>query len=133
MTGFLTVPRRLSWVVVFLILGSWGCSDDAGPREYEVAFVRDGGAVGAVTVQVSGGEITTFEPVGSTLVFSAPIAGSANQWRVVLLHEGPGDPKFLIVVEDSRGARPTVSVVEAVDQANEEIQLVSSVTARFGS
>jgi len=110
-----------------------GCSDESGPREYEISVARDLGSVGGAILQVSGGGVTTFEAIGATLIYSAPVDGVVDQWRVVILDEGSEGPRFLIRQSDSREGRPTIVVIGAVDAANQDIDPLSEVTARFGS
>jgi hypothetical protein len=62
--------------------------------------------------------VTGFEGSGSTQVYSAPVAGDPDRYRVVLVSPTGGDIPFAITVEDAYLQSPVVTVVEAVGSDN---------------
>lgn len=125
---------RPAWFAVLGLLVALGaCSEESGPRSWEVALSRPEGTVASVVLEVTGAGVAQLEATGSTTLYSGLVPGSADRWRVVALVVGEGAPSFRITMSEGASNRPSVTVVEAFDGANVEIEPPSSVEARFQS
>ncbi len=69
--------------------------------------------LGAVVLDVTWPGVTGFTGRGSTQVYSAPVAGVPDRYRVILVSATGGDLPFAIEVADAYLQSPVVTVVEA--------------------
>ena len=80
--------------------------------------VTGNAALGAVVLDVTWPGVVGFEGRGSTQVYSAPVTGSPDRHRVVLVSPTGGDLPFVIAVDDAYLESPIVTVVEAAGTDN---------------
>ncbi len=106
-----------------LLVGLAAC--DSGPSgPGTVAGTVTGSAeLGAVVLDVTWVGVQGFEGRGSSQVYSAPVAGSTDRYRVVVIDPVGGDLHFGIDVDDVYLEGPVVTVVSAADTANEPMSV----------
>lgn len=123
--------RASRWVarwalLVALALG--GC--DSGPSGPGVLTATvQGSALGGVVLQVKGRGIVGFEGLSNTRVYAAPIAGTDDAHRVMLIRPDAGDLRFEIQVQDVDMEVPVVTVLSAAGLDN-GTQLTSGIVVR---
>ena len=121
--GFTGVALAAAMVVLA------GCGDDGpsgpGTLDGRVSAATD---LGAVVLQVEG-TLTSIEGAGDTRAFVGPTQGSTR--RVILVGEGSGELRFAVAVDDLAAARPTVTVLSAVDTSNEDVAALSAIDVRL--
>lgn len=71
--------------------------------------------LGAVVLDVTWRGIQGFQGEGSTQLYSAPVPGEPDRYRVILVDPSGGDLTFGISVDDVYLESPVVVVVEAAD------------------
>jgi hypothetical protein len=81
--------------------------------------VRGSAALGAVVLDVTWVGVQGFEGQGQTQVYSAPVAGDPDRYRVVLIDPVGGELHFGIDVDDVYLEGPVVTVVSAADADNQ--------------
>jgi hypothetical protein len=92
----------------------------SGPSRVSGTITGDP-ALGAAVLDVSWHSMKGFEGRASTRVYSAPVDGSPNRYRVVLVDEAGGDLRFAVDLEDARLNGPVITLVEAVDTNNDPL------------
>ena len=114
---------RLGAASLALVLSVAAC--DLGPDGPSTATGRITGhpALGAAVLEVTWRGVVGFEGRGSTQVYAAPVAGSPDVWRVVLLSPQISDLPFAVNVESSIMEVPTITVVEAVNIGNHDVDV----------
>lgn len=75
--------------------------------------------LGAVVLDVVWTGVQGFEGRAGTQVYSAPVPGESDRYRVILVDPTGGDLSFGVSVDDAYLEGPVVAVVEAADTANE--------------
>ena len=110
-------PRALAAAVLAAGLGACDLGGPGGPAEVLGTVTGDPG-LGAAVVDLSWDGVTSFEGRGSTQAYSAPVSGSPNRHRVVLVDAAGGELRFTIGLEDERLNAPVVQVVSAVGTDN---------------
>jgi hypothetical protein len=100
-------------------------SCDLGPEGPSTATGRITGhpALGAAVLDVTWKGVVGFEGRGSTQVYAAPVPGSPDRWRVVLVSPGISDLAFAVNVESSLLEAPTITVVEAANIGNHAVDV----------
>ena len=90
---------------------------DLGPdgRSTITGTISGHPALGAAVLEVTMGGVISFEGRGSTQVYFAPLAGSPNRWRVVLVSPSISQLPFAMEVESSLLEVPAVAIVEAAN------------------
>ena len=86
--------------------------------------------VGAVVLDVVWAGVQGFEGQGGTQVYSAPVPGEADRYRVILVDPSGGELSFGISVDGVYLEGPVVTVVEATDTADEP-RAVSDLKVRL--
>lgn len=123
--------RRKSHALVVataIALSAAACdSGPSGPGSL-VASVS-GESLGGVVLQIVGPGIRGFEGLGNTQVYAAPLAGTRNGYRVMLVDAVGSDLRFEIQVEDVGMEDPVMTVVSAAGVDN-LTQLTAGVEAR---
>ncbi len=125
--------RRVKLRLAFaagLIIASGAC--DLGPSGSGTASGRVTGDanLGAVVLDVTWPGVTGFVGQGSTQVYSAPVAGVADRYRVILVSPTGGDLPFAVEIADAYLRSPTITVVEAVG-ADDRARSVSGLRVVF--
>jgi hypothetical protein len=87
--------------------------------------------LGAAVLDVTWRGVLGFSGRGATQVYWAPVAGSPDRYRVVLVAPSGQDLLFSVQIEALHSERPTLVVVEAADSANEPVP-ASAVSVRMG-
>ena len=107
--------RLVVAMAVALTLGAcdWGPRGSGQLRGIVLSAVSP---VGAIVIEVSGPGVKGFSEDGQTRVFFAEPQTDVH--RVVLVGADPDRIRFRVDVDDVEGTRPTVVVVEAVDDSN---------------
>ena len=108
-----------------LLLGLVLASCDLGPEGPSTATGRITGhpALGAAVLDVTWPGAVAFEARGDTQLYFAPVAGSADRWRVVLVSPSISDLPFSVKVEGSLLDAPTITVVEAANIGNHPVDV----------
>jgi hypothetical protein len=88
-----------------------------GPRTLQGRVTGPADLAGAV-LDVVWSSITGFEGQGSTQVYSAPVAGEDNRYRVILVAPSGGPLTFGVRVDGVYLHGPVITVVEAVASDN---------------
>jgi hypothetical protein len=105
--------RALAALVALTMTVAAGC--DSGPDGPGTVAGTVTGAtdLGAVVLDVVWKGIQGFEGQGSTQIYSAPVPGEPNRYRVILVDPTGGDLTFGIRVDDLYLEGPVVTVAEA--------------------
>jgi hypothetical protein len=116
-------PLRAATALIALALSTAAC--DLGPDGPSAATGRITGhpALGAAVLDVTWRGVVGFEGRGSTQVYAAPVPGSPDRWRVVLVSPGISDLPFTVNVESSLLEAPTITVVEAANIGNHAVDV----------
>ena len=85
--------------------------------------------LGGVVLEITGVGIQGFDGLDNTQVYSAPLAGSPDAYRVLLIDAEGGELRFEIQVEDLGLDDPVMTVVSAVGVDN-FTQLGAGIEAR---
>ena len=110
--------RRARFVAVALAVALSACdSGPSGPASVAGTVVGDSD-LGAVVLDVVWAGVQGFEGRGSTQVYWAAVADTANRHRVILVGPGGGDLTFSVLVDDLYLEGPVVTVVEATSVNN---------------
>lgn len=118
----------LATVALFSALMLAGC--DSGPRGAGTLIASvTGNSLGGVVLEITGVGIRGFEGLDNTQVYAAPLAGSPNAHRVLLIVPGGGDLRFEIQVEDVGMDDPVMTVVSAAGVDN-SAQLAAGIEIR---
>jgi hypothetical protein len=118
-------------VAAFAALALTACDlDSNGPGEVSARVTGDP-ALGAVVLDVTWRGVEGFSGRGSTQVYSAPVAGSPDRHRVILVDGVGGELPFGIDVQDLRVEVPTVTIVAATDTDNQPVP-VGTLRVRLG-
>jgi hypothetical protein len=98
---------------------------DLGPDGPSTATGRITGhpALGAAVLEVTWRGVVGFEGRGSTQVYAAPVPGSQDRWRVILVSPGISDLAFAVNLESSLLEAPTITVVEAANIGNHYVDV----------
>lgn len=88
-----------------------------------------GESLGGVVLQIVGPGIRDFEGLGNTQVYAAPIAGTPNAYRVMLVDAVGSDLRFEIQVDDVGMDDPVMTVVSAAGVDN-LTQLTAGIETR---
>jgi hypothetical protein len=80
-------------------------------------------ALGAAVLDVTWRGVVGFEGRGGTQVYGAPVPGSPDRWRVVLVSPGISELPFTVNVESSPLESPTITVVEAANIGNHPVDV----------
>lgn len=126
MIGRRTTPalRLLTGLVGAILLTA--CSDEGPEGPGTLRATLSGPApMGAVVVELTGPGISGIRGSG-TRVFSGEVGSEGTTHRVVVVGESPGRLAFDIDVADL-GDRPRVTVLEAVDGANEPFPALGQI------
>jgi hypothetical protein len=110
-----------SWLAAFAALALTGLSGcDTGPSgPATVAGTVTGPAdLGAVVLDVVWKGVQGFEGHGSTQIYSAPVAGGSDHYRLILVGPTGGELAFGVLVDDVYLEGPVVTLVEAVATDN---------------
>ena len=108
-------PRRSRLAAAGLVLALVsGCDTGPDGPGTVVGTVTGGPDLGAVVLDVVWRGIQGFDGRGSTQVYSAPVPGEPDRYRIVLVGPTGGDLSFGIDVDDLYLEGPVVTVVEAV-------------------
>ena len=121
----MTSGRRDRWrrvvpgstLLAVLALAACDLGGPSGPAQV-IGSVTGNAELGAAVVDLTWEGVTGFEGRGSTQVYSAPVSGSADRHRFVLVDAAGGDLRFTIALADDRLHAPTVTVVSAVGTDN---------------
>ena len=109
--------NAVATVALFGALMLAGCdSGPSGPGTL-IASVT-GNSLGGVVLEITGVGIQGFEGLDNTQAYAAPLAGSPNAYRVLLIVPGGGDLRFEIQVEDVGMDDPVMTVVSAAGADN---------------
>ncbi len=103
------------------------CSD-AGPGAL-TATLDGPQPVGALVVEVRGAGVTGVEGAGDARVFADPSPATKDVRRVVVV-SASGAPSFRIQVQDVSAEAPTVTLVSAVDAANQPLASLAGYQVR---
>jgi len=116
-------PPRAVAALIALTLGAAAC--DLGPDGPSTTTGRITGhpALGAAVLDVTWRGVVGFEGRGSTQVYAAPVTGSPDRWRVVLVSPAISDLAFAVNVESSLAEAPTITVVEAANIGNHDVDV----------
>lgn len=111
-------PKLSALVAVMLIaLGGAACdSSPSGPGTLVAAVT--GESLGGVVLQIVGPGIRGFEGLGNTQVYAAPLSGTPNGYRVMLVDAVGSDLRFEIQVDDVGMNDPVMTVVSAAGVDN---------------
>ena len=120
--------NALATVALFGSLMLAACdSGPSGPGTL-IASVT-GSSLGGVVLEITGVGIRGFEGLDNTQVYAAPLAGSPNAHRVLLIDAEGGDLRFEIQVEDIGMNDPVMHVVSAAGVDN-LTQLAAGIDVR---
>jgi hypothetical protein len=67
--------------------------------------------------------VVGFEGRGSTQVYSAPVSGSPDRWRVVLISPEISELPFSVRIEGSLLEAPVITIVEAANIGNHAVDV----------
>jgi hypothetical protein len=114
---------RAAAALIALTLSFASC--DLGPDGPSTATGRVTGhpALGAAVLEVTWRGVVGFEGRGSTQVYAAPVPGTPDRWRVVLVSPAISDLAFAVNVESSLVEPPTITVVEAANIGNHAVDV----------
>lgn len=116
--------HRLVGLVALGLLGVLTACDSGPSGPGTVAGTVTGSAdLGAVVLDVTWVGVQGFEGQASSQVYSAPVAGSADRYRVIVIDPVGGDLHFGIDVDDVYLEGPVVTVVSAADTANQPMSV----------
>lgn len=122
--------RRLPLFLTVLVFLTACDSGPDGPGDVTGMVRGSGESLGAAVVEVVGGGIESFSGTGGTKVIWAqqenPIV-----FRVVVIAGDGGELSFNAKVMDRGGRLPRATVVGAVDDQNQPIQLSAPLTVSF--
>lgn len=106
------LPRRLV-LAAFTVVALAACETGPhGPHTVNGTVVGTADLAAAV-LDVTWPGILGFEGQGSTQVYSAPVTGEADRYRVILVAPAGGNLRFGIQVDGVYLQGPVVTVVEA--------------------
>jgi hypothetical protein len=116
-------PVRAVAAVIALALSAAAC--DLGPDGRSTATGRITGhpALGAAVLDVTWRGVVGFEGRGSTQVYAAPVPGSPDRWRVVLVSPAISDLAFAVNGESALVEVPIITVVEAANIGNHDVDV----------
>jgi hypothetical protein len=114
----MSLPRALGAGVLLCLMSLGACdSVPSGPGTIS-GTVTGSATLGAVVLDVTWVGVQGFEGLGSTQVYSAPVPGETNRYRVVLIDPVGGDLHFGIDVADVYLEGPVITLVSAADTGN---------------
>jgi hypothetical protein len=120
-------------VVFILSLLAWGCdSGPKGPGEFVGTVESPGPLVGGAVLEVAGTGIEGFSPAGGSRVFWAPVAGSQERFRVMVIQpSASAEIQFRVSVMDLAQGRPRASIVNLVGGDNVTLPATPEYRVRF--
>lgn len=116
--------RRAMGVVALGLLAALAACDSGPTGPGTVAGTVTGSAdLGAVVLDVTWVGVQGFEGQRSAQVYSAPVTGSTDRYRVVVIDPVGGDLHFGIDVDDVYLEGPVVTIVSAADTNNQPMSV----------
>ena len=109
--------RTARVLVVPLALAACDLGGPSGPAQV-LGTVTGDAELGAAVVDLTWDGVAGFQGRGTTQVYAAPVSGSADRHRFVLVDATGGELRFTIDLADDRLHAPTVTVVSAVGTDN---------------
>lgn len=119
----MSARRRVGVVALGLLALLAACdSGPSGPGTVS-GTVTGSADLGAVVLDVTWVGVQGFEGQASSQVYSAPVAGSVDRYRVVVIDPVGGDLHFGVDVDDVYLEGPVVTVVSAADTNNQPMSV----------
>ena len=111
-------PKRTTWALLALMaVTAPGC--DSGPSgPGALVGTVTGPSLGGVALQIVGRGIRGFEGLGETQAYAAPLSGTPNAFRVLLVAPQGDELRFEIQVDDVAMEDPVMTVVSAAGVDN---------------
>jgi hypothetical protein len=119
---------RSALAALALAACDWGTT---GPGTLDARVTGDV-PLGGVVLDVTWRGAEAFNGRGSTQVYWAPIDGSPDRYRVILIAPPGEELLFSVEIEDVHAEPPTVTVAEATDAGSEPVP-ASGVRVRIGA
>lgn len=112
-------PRRPAVFLAALtaLLSACDLGGPGGPTQV-LGTVTGDPQLGAAVIDLSWEGVTGLEGRGSTQVYSAPVSGSPDRHRAILVDAAGGELRFTIELTDERLYAPVLTVVSAVGADN---------------
>ena len=123
--------KRTGLLLAILIAGLGLGACDSGPQgPGNLIAAVQGTSLGGVVLEVRGRGILGFEGLGGTQVYAAPLAGTEDAHRVLLIHPEGEELRFEIQVEDLGMDDPLMRVVSAAG-ADNSTRLTAGIETRI--
>jgi hypothetical protein len=114
---------RATTALIALALSTAACGLEPDGPSTATGRISGHPALGAAVLDVTWKGVVGFEGRGSTQVNAAPVPGSPDRWRVVLVAPAISDLPFTVNVESSLLEAPTITVVEAANIGNHAVDV----------